>query len=40
MRGGDPSKLPEYISSEQYIQLNPDVGDGFEYFQRLASDPN
>jgi len=40
MRGGDPSKLSEYISSDQYIQHNPDVGDGLEHFQRLASNPN
>lgn len=40
MRGGDPSKLSEYISEDQYIQHNKDVPDGVEHFQELASDPN
>ena len=40
MRGGNPSKLPNYISSEQYIQHNKDVPDGLEHFQKLASDPD
>lgn len=40
MRGGDPSKLSEYISEDQYIQHNKDVPDGLEHFQKLASDPD
>ncbi|MEM6726033.1 MAG: nuclear transport factor 2 family protein [Bacteroidota bacterium] len=40
MEGGNPDNLPNYISSEQYIQHNKDVADGLENFQRLASVPN
>ena len=39
MTGGDPSKLADYISEEQYIQHNPEVGDGLEHFQKLATMP-
>lgn len=40
MKGGDPSKLGNYISSSQYIQHNKDVPDGLEAFQKLAMMPN
>jgi len=40
MKGGDPSRLPEFISSETYIQHNKEVGDGLAHFQQLASMPN
>ncbi len=40
MKGGDPSRLPEFISSEQYIQHNKDVEDGLENFMKLANQPN
>ena len=40
MEGGDPSKLPLYISDEQYIQHNKEVPDGLEHFQRLAMLPD
>ena len=39
MTGGDPSKLADYISEDQYIQHNPEVGDGLEHFQKLATMP-
>lgn len=37
---GDPSKITDYISKEQYIQHNKEVPDGVEHFVQLASDPN
>jgi len=40
MRGGDPSKLSEYISAEEYTQHNKEVADGLEHFQALASASN
>ncbi len=40
MTGGDPSKLADYISEDQYIQHNPEVADGLEHFQKLATMPN
>ena len=40
MPGGDPSKLPDYISTEKYIQHNAEVEDGLEHFQKLAMMPN
>lgn len=40
MPGGDTSKLDQYISTEKYIQHNPEVEDGFEAFQKLATMPN
>jgi len=40
MPGGDPSKLDQYISTEKYIQHNPEVEDGFDAFQRLVTAPN
>lgn len=40
MKGGDPSKLDQYISTEKYIQHNREVPDGLEHFQKLASAPN
>lgn len=36
---GDPSLLDQFISSEQYIQHNKDVADGFAHFQKLAIAP-
>lgn len=40
MPGGDPTKIDQYISSEQYIQHNKDVPDGLEAFKKLALAPN
>ncbi|MEM1218615.1 MAG: nuclear transport factor 2 family protein [Bacteroidota bacterium] len=40
MEGGDPTKIKDYISSEKYIQHNPDVADGLEHFYKLANMPN
>ena len=40
MPGGDPSTLDQYISTEKYIQHNPEVEDGLAHFQRLATAPN
>ncbi|MEL6192565.1 MAG: nuclear transport factor 2 family protein [Bacteroidota bacterium] len=40
MRGGNAENLSKYINPEKYLQHNPDVADGFEHFQKLASDPN
>lgn len=40
MREGDPSTLDQYISSEKYIQHNPEVPDGLAAFQALATAPN
>jgi len=40
MRGGDPNKLSQYISEDQYIQHNSEVPDGLAHFQQLASAPN
>lgn len=40
MKGGNPENLSKYISTEQYIQHNKEVGDGLEHFQKLASAPN
>lgn len=40
MKGGDVSELADYISTEQYIQHNSEVPDGFEAFQTLALSPN
>ncbi len=37
MTGGDPGLLDRYISSEQYVQHNPEVEDGLESFRRLAA---
>lgn len=37
MRGGDVSKISEYISKEKYIQHNKEVHDGIEHFQKLAA---
>ena len=36
MPGGDPSRIDEFISDQQYIQHNPDVADGLEHFRPLA----
>ncbi|MFN3172290.1 MAG: nuclear transport factor 2 family protein [Hyphomicrobiales bacterium] len=33
-------RMPEFISTETYLQHNPDVGDGLEHFFALASKPN
>ena len=35
--GRDLTRIPEFISSEQYIQHNPDVGDGLDAFLTLLS---
>lgn len=35
MREGDPSRIEQYISTEQYIQHNPEVPDGIEAFRAL-----
>jgi len=40
MEGGDPTRLPEFISSETYIQHNKDVEDGLDAFYKLATMPN
>lgn len=40
MRGGDPSKIDDYISKDTYIQHNNEVEDGLENFKKLASMPN
>ncbi len=40
MEGGDPSKVEDYISAEQYIQHNKDVEDGLEVFKAIVNDPN
>ncbi|MEM6264153.1 MAG: nuclear transport factor 2 family protein [Bacteroidota bacterium] len=40
MRGGNPANIPNYISSETYIQHNKEVADGLENFMALANDPN
>ncbi|MEL6134661.1 MAG: nuclear transport factor 2 family protein, partial [Bacteroidota bacterium] len=40
MKGGDPTKLSQYISEETYIQHNKEVADGLENFQKLASMPS
>lgn len=40
MPGGDPTKLADYISKEQYIQHNKDVPDGFDTLYKLANTPN
>lgn len=40
MAGGDPARIDEFISSEQYIQHNQEVFDGLESFKVLAMDPN
>ncbi len=40
MKGGDPSRLPEFINVNKYFQHNPEIPDGLEHFQELASDPN
>jgi len=40
MSGGNPENLSKYISEEQYIQHNKEVGDGLAHFQKLASMPN
>jgi predicted SnoaL-like aldol condensation-catalyzing enzyme len=40
MPGGDPTKLEDYISSDQYIQHNKDVYDGLESFKKLANTPD
>ena len=40
MRGGDPQKVSDFISAEQYIQHNKDVPDGLESFQKLINDSN
>ena len=40
MKGGNPSNLSKYISSEKYIQHNKDVPDGLTHFQKLASISN
>ncbi|GAB5557442.1 MAG: nuclear transport factor 2 family protein [Schleiferiaceae bacterium] len=39
MKGGDPSRLPEFINENKYIQHNAETPDGLEYFQKLASNP-
>jgi len=36
MVDGDPTKIDNYISTEQYIQHNADVPDGLEHFKSLA----
>lgn len=36
MADGDPSKIDQYISKEQYIQHSVDLKDGFEAFQSYA----
>lgn len=40
MPGGDPSRIPEFISSETYIQHNKEVADGMEHFLKLAQMPD
>lgn len=40
MKGGDPSRLSQYISEEQYIQHNSEIADGLDSFQQFASMPN
>ncbi|MEM7658571.1 MAG: nuclear transport factor 2 family protein [Bacteroidota bacterium] len=40
MPGGDPHRIDEFISSEEYIQHNKDVPDGLEHFKALATQPN
>ncbi len=40
MEGGDPNRIPEFISSDQYIQHNKEVPDGIEPFLKLASAPD
>lgn len=40
MPGGNPKNITNYISTDQYIQHNKDVGDGVETFLKLASMPN
>lgn len=39
-KGGDASKLSEYISEEKYIQHNNEVADGLDAFKKEASVPN
>ncbi len=40
MPGGDPQKLDQYISKDQYIQHNKDEEDGFQKIFDLANQPN
>ena len=39
MGGGDPMRIGEFIADD-YLQHNPEVGDGLETFAKLAQDPN
>ena len=39
MDGGDPMRIGEFIADD-YLQHNPEVGDGLETFAQLAQDPN
>ncbi len=40
MRGGNPQNIPNYISSDKYVQHNKEVEDGMGNFLKLASSPN
>lgn len=40
MPGGDPSKIDQYISAEQYIQHHSAMSDGIEAFRKSAMGPN
>lgn len=40
MAGGDPTRMAEFIDTNQYIQHNAAVQDGYEAFYQLATQPN
>lgn len=40
LKGGDVSKITDYISTERYDQHNPFAGDGLEGFGKLVADLN
>ena len=40
MIGGAADRLEDFISTETYIQHNPEVGDGLEHFKALLAAPN
>ena len=37
---GDAARLPDYVNGDEYIQHNPEVGDGLAHFQGLLADPD
>ena len=40
MQNKNHAALDKYVSSQKYIQHNPEVEDGLAHFQRLATAPN